>query len=142
MELGGLKRARGPLAWIAVAVASAMPGCGGDDKAVVDEETTHPSGPAALLVGTWSTSAVHDEHGEVEARLTLRADGSLTMVAELPGGGRLTFPGTWEVEGAELVLRGAYFQPEGVARARYAVTVDGTLLLEDESGQTEEWSPG
>ncbi len=136
-----MRPALAPIVWAATAALGAALGCGGQDQALGDEEANGPSGPAALLIGTWSTSAVHDEYGEVEARLTLRADGSLTMVAVLGGGGRLTFPGTWEVEGEELILRGAYFGPDEVARARYTIAGDGALVLEDDSGQIQEWSP-
>ena len=135
-----MKRARRAFLWIALAGTALAQGCGTDARAVREEDSDGPSGASAQLIATWTTSAVHAELGEVEVLLTLREDGSLSMVMVTGAGGRLTFPGTWELQGESLVLRGSYFEPDGENRTRYTIRDDGVLLLEDDTGETEEWS--
>ena len=131
-----MRRASRALLLVALTGAAVAPGCGASDRAT---GAANGDGPAERLIGTWSTSGVHPELGAVEVQLTLRQDGSLTMVAVVDGGGRLSFPGIWELQGEWLVLRGPYFEPDGLARTRYSIRDDGALILEDEAGNTEVW---
>jgi hypothetical protein len=93
------------------------------------------------LVGTWQTSGTHERLGEVAIEMTLEEDGSLRMVVELTSGGSLSFPGTWEVDGQTLILRGAFFAPDEMSEVSWSLTEDGHLLLVDAAGASQEWRP-
>ena len=92
------------------------------------------------VVGTWRTSGTHERLGEVEIVMTLEADGILRMVIELPGGGNVSFPGSWEAEDQSLVLRGAFFADE-MGEVSWALSGSGSLILTDSTGSTQDWSP-
>lgn len=115
--------------------------CGSEDSATeeVDRSVDAPPGPEALLRGTWRTTGVDELLGEVEVLLTLEEDGGLHMVLLLSGGGQRSFPGSWEVNGDELVLRGIYFEPDEESRVRWEIREDGFLVLEEETGKQQEW---
>ena len=81
--------------------------------------TREPVDPAPGLTGVWTTSGIDETFGAVEVEMALEADGSLSMVLLLASGGRRTFPRTWELDADELVLRGAYFTPDGESRVRW-----------------------
>ena len=121
---------------LALAGGVAAGGCGDRDADRVIESEEEVSRD---LKGTWTATGEYGDLGEVEVWLTLEEDGSLSVVVVLDDGGRLSFPGTWELQDDLLVLRGVYFQPSGEARVRYSIRDDGTLVLEDEAGATEEW---
>jgi len=97
-----------------------------------DPEPVHP------LVGTWRTNGTDPDLGEVEVLLLLEADGSLRMTLLLTGGGQRSFPGSWELVEGELVLKGAYFRPDGESRVRWSIRDDGALVLEEE-GREQVW---
>ena len=121
---------------LALVGVSGLGGCGDRDADRVIESEEEVSRD---LKGTWTAAGEYGDLGEVEVWLTLEEDGSLSVVVVLDDGGRLSFPGTWELQDDLLVLRGVYFQPSGEARVRYSIRDDGTLVLEDEAGATEEW---
>jgi len=56
----------------------------------------------------------------------------------LTGGGQRSFPGSWELVEGELVLKGAYFRPDGESRVRWSIRDDGALVLEEE-GREQVW---
>lgn len=97
-----------------------------------DPEPPHP------LVGTWRTNGTDPVLGEVEVLLLLEADGSLRMTLLLAGGGQRSFPGSWQLAEGELVLKGAYFEPDGESRVRWSIRDDGALVLEEE-GREQVW---
>ena len=76
--------------------------------------------------------------GEVEVEMALAADGSLSVTLVLDSGVRRSFPGTWELESEELVLRGEYFAPAGESRVRWKME-EVVLVLEDIDGRMQEW---
>lgn len=118
-------------------------GCAPEDSAgerIVDapEDEVEVAEPAHPLVGTWKTHGTDPILGEVDVLMYLETDGGLRMVLMLAGGGRRSFPGTWEAQEDELVLQGAYFEPAGEQRVRWAIREDGVLVLEEE-GRQQEW---
>ena len=126
------------LLWCFVVAALVVGGCGGDpggeDKIV--DGSAEPDRP---LVGTWTAMGTDEDFGAVEVVMELRGDGTLSMSVAMQGGGQLTFPGTWTVEGSELVLEGEYFRPDKRSQVRWSLRDDGVLVLEDDSGESEEW---
>ena len=117
-------------------------GCG-DGAAGTGSEDSVSSGPTSaeqVLIGTWTSTNVDQNQHELEFVLTLEEDGRLSMVEKRGTGGQLSFPGTWALEGGLLVLRGAYFEPDGEARVTYSLTDGNTLVLEDESGAQGMWT--
>ena len=105
---------------------------------VAPEEEVEVGEPAHPLVGSWKTHGVDPSLGEVDVLMELEEDGGLRMVLLLAGGGRRSFPGTWEALGDELVLQGAYFEPAGEQRVKWAIREDGVLVLDD-GGRQQEW---
>jgi len=124
------------LRWLGVALAL-LAGCGSGDGE--GDRGVEPA-PAEALIGTWRTEGLDETLGEVEVLMRLEADGRLTMTVLMAGGGQQNFPGTWAVEGGELVLKGAYFAPAGESRVRWSIGEDGYLVLEDEGGRRQEWT--
>ena len=117
-------------------------GCG-DGHPATGPEVPVPSGPTAAeqeLIGTWASTNVDQNQEELEFVLTLEEDGRLSMAEKRGTGGQLSFPGTWALEGDLLVLRGAYFEPDGEARVKYSLPDGNTLVLEDESGAQGVWT--
>ena len=112
-------------------------GCGGQSAPVVDEPIV-PIEAEAGLAGVWTTHGVDETFGEVEVEMTLGVDGRLSMVLVLASGGRRSFPGGWTLDGDELVLSGAYFEPDGESRVRWRIE-DSLLVLEDATGQQQQW---
>jgi hypothetical protein len=90
------------------------------------------------LVGLWLTQGIDPDLGAVNVAMTLRADGKLTIVQELPAGARLSFSGTWELDDAKLTLNGVYFAPGGQSQVGCQITQAG-LELKDEAGKTQIW---
>lgn len=118
-----------------MALLSLWLGCGDEAQPITSDEGQPP---ALGLEGAWTTRGVDATFGEVEVEMSLMADGRLSMVLLLANGGRRSFPGTWEVDGEDLVLRGAYFEPDGESRVRFSLE-DELLVLEDAKGQRQEW---
>ena len=117
-------------------------GCG-DGAAGTGPEDPVPSGPTAAeqaLIGAWTSTDVDHNQEELEFVLTLEEDGRLSMVEKRATGVQLSFPGTWALEGGLLVLRGAYFEPDGEARVSYSLSDGNTLVLEDDSGAQGTWT--
>ena len=117
-------------------------GCSDGDP-VTGSEDLVPSGPTAAeqaLIGTWTSTNVDRNQEELEFVMTLEEDGRLSMAEKRDAGGQLSFPGTWALEGDLLVLRGAYFEPDGEARVKYSLPDGNTLVLEDESGAQGVWT--
>jgi len=112
--------------------------CDGNSQAPTGGDETPPEDPSPLL-GTWETRGTDAQGREVTARLVLEESGDLNASESLPGGGRLSFPGTWEVSGDSLFLRGAYFQPDGEARVAYAVQGDSVLVLSQGPAGSQQW---
>ena len=129
------------LALIVLLICLAGSGCESDS---VDPEAdlgtnAEPVVSAPPVVGTWQTAGTHERLGQVETSMTLEANGTLRMVVELTSGGSLSFPGTWEVDGQTLVLRGAFFAPDETSEVSWAFTEDGHLLLMDAADASQEW---
>lgn len=113
-------------------------GCAEDAKPMISDPPAEPIAVVPNLVGVWTTRGVDETLGEVEVEMTLEAEGRLSMVLLLASGGRRSFPGSWEIAADELVLRGAYFVPDGESRVRWRL--EGMqLVLEDASGQQQQW---
>ncbi len=110
-------------------------GCGERSQ---EPELNNASEDEPALTGVWTTHGVDQTLGEVEVSMELKPDGSLSMVMVLASGGRRSFPGTWKLDTEELVLRGAYFTPDGESRVRW-VLKGSVLVLENSVGQREEW---
>jgi len=120
--------------WVMVVAVLLLGGC--SDKKVVDPE----EGDASLaLVGIWETEGVDEALGPVLVRMRLQEGGSLAMALVLEGGGQRSFPGTWSVDGDELVLRGAYFGANEESRVDWRIDAQGVLILRDEEGAEQEW---
>ena len=128
---------------VVLLVSLAASGCDSSSKEA--EPPDFGNNPASVvtahpIVGTWQTSGTHERLGEVEIVMTLEADGTLRMVVELPSGGSVSFPGSWEVADESLVLRGAFFADE-VSEVSWALSESGSLILADSTGSTQDWSP-
>ena len=131
------------LAFILLLASLAISGCKSSSKEPEPPDLGNNPEPATVahpVVGAWQTSGTHERLGEVEIVMTLEADGTLSMVVELPSGGMLSFPGLWEVEDQALVLRGAFFAGE-VSTVSWALAESGSLILTDSTGSTQDWSP-
>lgn len=109
-------------------------GSGDDPDGVVDP----PPSDEERLLGSWRTEGVDAVFGPVVAVMTLEADGSLRIALLLDGGAQRTYPGTWQLEGDQLVLRGPWFGETGERRVLWALRDDGMLELE-EDGRKQEW---
>ena len=110
-------------------------GCSEDDSKKGLDSVLSAKGE---LVGLWVTQGLDPELGEVHVAMTLYADGRLNIVQELSTGTRFSFPGTWELDGDKLILKGIYFAPDGQSQVRYKITSEG-LALEDEAGSIQIW---
>ena len=64
------------------------------------------------------------------------------MTIFMETGGQRSFPGTWLVEGNQLVLSGAYFGEAGQQRVRWKVEEKGRLILENKEGRQQVWMRG
>ena len=132
--------------WVVLCImlGQAASGAGCDDGAAgTGPEDSVPSGPTAAeqaLIGTWTSTNVDRNQEELEFVMTLEEDGRLSMAEKRDAGGQLSFPGTWALEGDLLVLRGAYFEPDGEVRVKYSLPDGNTLVLEDESGAQGVWT--
>ncbi len=105
------------------------------DRATDPElEIEHP------LVGIWNAAGTHKRLGEVEIVMTLESDGSLRMVITLPSGGNLSFPGTWETNDRNLILRAAFFAPTEISKATWLVDGSGAVILTDANGTEQKWT--
>ena len=112
--------------------------CSGGGEAPVAADLQDPSESVPPVVGVWTTGGVDETFGEVEVEMALAADGSLSVTVVLDSGVRRSFPGTWELESEELVLRGEYFPPAGESRVRWKMK-EVVLVLEDIDGRMQEW---
>jgi hypothetical protein len=115
------------VALIAVGVVSTF-GCGKRENVTEVGTQAHP------LIGIWTTV-----DGDIRFTLTLAADQSLFMVETVSDGGQRSFPGTWEVNGETLTLRGVYFEPNGESIVLY-VLVGESLKLSDKGGADSVWT--
>ena len=115
-------------------------GCGGEGggKGLESDEEAPPAAEDSLL-GQWTSSGSDPLYGPVEVLMSFDAGGALRLVLLLEGGGRLSFPGSWHLEGEELVLQGTYFE-EG-SRVRWGLEGD-LLRLEDADGRVQQWQRG
>lgn len=130
----------GPVRVFWVLWAMMLLGCGGEGggKGLDSDEEAPPLAEDSLL-GQWASSGSDPLYGPVEVLMNFDAGGTLRLVLLLEGGGRLSFPGSWHIEGEELVLQGTYFE-EG-SRLRWGF--EGHLLrLEDAEGRVQEWKRG
>lgn len=112
--------------------------CGDDRSPPTGGVNPDPVEPPPLL-GQWETRGTDPQLGDVTVRLELEASGDLSVSLLLSGGGQLRFAGTWEASGDSIVLRGAYFQPDGEARAGYTVHGDSLLVLRQGSEASQQW---
>ena len=119
-----------PLAWLACHCGGESPGPGPQPPA--------PPDPSPV-VGTWEARGTHPDLDQITVHLHLKASGRLAVEVMMAGGGRLTYAGTWETAADSLFLRGAYFRPDGEARAAYAVMGDSVLVLRQGDAASQEW---
>ena len=121
--------------WIALLLFCV--GCGDEAQPLASGDAEFAD-PASGLTGVWTTNGVDETFGAVEVEMALEVDGRLRMVLLLASGGSRSFPGTWELDADELVLRGVYFAPDGESRVRWTLE-DAVLVLEDAAGQRQQW---
>lgn len=146
MKGGGRKAGRpyfGLYIGLCCALLILVCGCGseGGDKGLDGAGDTQEPLPEAqaVLLGEWVSEGSDPQYGPVDVLMRFEAGGDLSLVLLLEGGGRLSFPGSWRLEGEVLVLQGAYF--EGESRVRWSIAA-GRLLLEASDGRVQEWRRG
>lgn len=111
--------------------------CGGSPAPT--HEAVAPPGKDPSLVGTWESAGDDPQlGGAVVARLELADGGGLRLTLSSPTSGSLRFTGSWALEDAVLVLRGAYFG-DGEVRVTCQLLGDSLLVLEDGTGSRQEW---
>lgn len=117
--------------------AMMLVGCGGEGggKGLDSDEEAPPTAEDSLR-GQWASRGSDPLYGPVEVLMSFDAGGILRLVLLLEGGGRLSFPGSWHLEGEELVLQGTYFEED--SRVRWGLEGD-LLRLEDADGRVQEW---
>lgn len=103
-----------------------------NDGAVAEEAESE-------LKGTWETQGVDPALGSVRVRMRIEEKGVLMMTLFMETGGQRSFSGNWQLEGDELVLRGAYFGEDGQQRVRWQLEEINRLVLEDEDGRQQVW---
>lgn len=119
------------------AAALLLLSCGGSPAPT--HEAIAPPAKDPSLVGTWESSGDDPRlGGAVVARLELADGGSLRLTLSSPASGSLRFTGSWALEDAILVLRGAYFG-DGEVRVTCQLLGDSLLVLEDGTGTRQEW---
>lgn len=115
--------------------------CGSDSQRKEPDRATDPEPEIEHpLVGTWHTAGTHERLGKVEIAMTLESDGNLRMVITLPSGGNLSFPGTWETNDKNLILRAAFFSPTEISETTWMIDDSGAVILTDANGTAQEWT--
>ena len=111
-------------------------GCTERSLATGQKET---SSARVEFLGTWETEGVDPVLGPVRVRMRIEQEGLLIMTIFMETGGQRSFPGTWLVEGNQLVLSGAYFGEDEEQRVQWQVENGGRLILGDEQGLQQVW---